>query len=73
MGLLNVVYWRISGLCWAKKFDEQIRAELLSFVALLPLAVMDLRSEFSSLVTCSDAFPDGAGVCISGACSRREG
>ena len=43
----------------------EVRDELIMGLSLIPLCFMDLRSEFSGLVTCSDASETGGGVCAS--------
>ena len=46
------------------------KLELVRFVALIPLARLDFRLEYSEQVTCSDASTSGGGVCASVALSR---
>ena len=43
----------------------EVRDELIMGLCLMPLCFMDLRSDFSGTVTCSDASESGGGVCAS--------
>ena len=44
---------------------REVKAELLRFCALIPLAQMDFRTPMSSVVTASDASSLGGGICAS--------
>ena len=64
MGLLNKC-WPKSMWCRPRKVPDSHAHELLTASCLLSLAVMDLRTPVSGLVTCSDASTEGGGMCVS--------
>ncbi|CAE7323141.1 unnamed protein product [Symbiodinium sp. CCMP2456] len=64
MGLLNKC-WPKSMWCRATPLPFDHAFELITAGALLCLAVMDLRTPVSGLVTCSDASTMGGGMCVS--------
>eukprot|EP00438_Fugacium_kawagutii_P002234 Skav227450 [mRNA] locus=scaffold2491:114911:120840:+ [translate_table: standard] len=47
------------------KLPASVARELIRFVGLIPLAEMDFRCPFDSLVTASDASTTGGGLCVS--------
>lgn len=54
----------------ALPLPDSCRLELIRFVALIPLARLDFRLQYSEQVTCSDASSTGGGVCASTGLSR---
>ncbi|CAE7898809.1 unnamed protein product, partial [Symbiodinium microadriaticum] len=64
MCLLNKC-WPKSMWCRATPLPDDHAFELITAGALLCLAVMDLRTPVSGLVTCSDASTMGGGMCVS--------
>ena len=64
MGLINKC-WPKSMWCRSRQVPDAHAHELIAAGALLCLAVMDLRTPVSGLVTCSDASTSGGGMCAS--------
>ena len=69
LGALNSVWTFVesfndSGALY-KPLTAECRAELLRFLALLPLVRMNFRLDMRPMVTCSDASTSGGGVCRS--------
>ena len=63
-GVLNDI-WQFGQSKIVSKFTESQTSELLIALCLTPLAISDLRTQVSGLVTCSDASEKGGGVCKS--------
>ncbi|CAE7825917.1 unnamed protein product [Symbiodinium sp. CCMP2592] len=70
MGLLNRC-WPKSMWCRASRPSALQAHELITAGSLLGLAVMDMRTPVSGLVTCSDASTKGGGMCASAGLSSR--
>ena len=64
MGLLNK-YWPRSMWYRSRRMPDAHIHELIGAVSLLCLAVVDLRTPVSGLLTCSDASTSGGGMCAS--------
>ena len=62
--------WPKSMWCPSIKVADAHVHELISACSLLPLALMDLRTPVSGLVTCSDASTTGGGMCASNGLSE---
>ena len=74
LGCLNAV-WRFIELFEQRHvhhmaLPDTCRVEILRFIALVPLARLDFRLQYTGQVTCSDASTTGGGVCASTALSR---
>ena len=74
LGCLNAV-WRFIELFEQRRvyrmaLPDSCRVEILRFIALVPLARLDFRLQYTRQVTCSDASTTGGGVCASTALSR---
>ena len=70
LGSLNQIWKSISALEGKPKgikvvLRKEVMVEVARFLSLLPLAFMDLRCPFDSLVTASDASSSGGGVSMS--------
>ena len=63
-GVLNDI-WQFGQSKIVSKFTGSQTSELLIALCLTPLAISDLRTQVSGLVTCSDASEKGGGVCKS--------
>ena len=74
LGCLNAIWTFIESFgqhkAPAQPLPAQCKLELIRFVALIPLARLDFRLEYSEQVTCSDASTTGGGVCASTSLSR---
>ena len=63
MAVFRSLYDFVEAAPQPRPLNHKERQEVLNFVGIVPLLVGELKRNWSSTVTCTDASPDGYGIC----------